>query len=725
MSFPRSLVMPSIGSVGRRRRVPTILQVEAVECGAACLAMVLAAFGRWEPIARVREACGVTRDGTKAGNIVKAAKRFGLKAKGFRREPAGLKSLPLPQILFWNFNHFVVLAGWDSKTVHLVDPAYGPRRVGWDEVDEAFTGVTLAFEPGDDFRRAGRAPAVLTSLASRLSGSRADFVYVVLLAVVLTFPALLVPGFSKVFVDNYLIQRFDDWLAPILIGMACTGLAVSAITALQKHILLKLQTKLAVASSSRFLWHTLRLPLAFFSQRYAGEVGSRLQLNDRVSSTLTGPVALALLSLVSMAIYALIMVQFDLLLTLLVVAAAGSTMAAMHWASVRLADASRRSLMYQGKLQAVAMQGLSMIETFKSSGAEGLFFERWTGAHARVVNADQILGRVRKLVDGLPGVAIGLITALVLVVGGIRVMEGTLSLGGLVAFQALATLFLAPVATLVQAGAQIQETAGALMRIDDVADASEDAEFQRETDTAPRKLAGHVRVENVSFGYSPIDPPILVDVDLDVAPGTRIAIVGGSGSGKSTLGRLLAGLLEPSTGAVRMDGIDIREIDRWSLRASVAVVEQAPMLIEGTIRDNLTVWDESIPEDRMIAAGKDAAIHADVSERTGGYFGKTGEGGRDLSGGQRQRIAIARALAREPSVLILDEATSALDAVTEAEVLDNIRRRGCTCVIISHRLSAIRDCDRIVVMEAGRIVQSGRHGELREVEGAYRRLAEA
>ncbi|CDK97859.1 ABC transporter related protein [Magnetospirillum gryphiswaldense MSR-1 v2] len=708
---------------GLRVCTPTVLQMEAVECGAACLAMVLGHHGRFVPLEELRYACGVSRDGSKASNIVKAARAYGLKAKGFKMEPAGLRKLPLPLVVFWNFNHFVVVEGYGGGKVLLNDPATGPRAVSDLEFDESFTGVALAFETGPEFQTGGQPASAWNSLKGKLEGVKTPLLYLLATSLALSIPALLLPSFQRVYVDYYLIQHLGDWLVPLLSAMVVTALIRMALTWLQQENLLKLQTRLSVTASSRFLWHVLRLPVGFFAQRYGGEIATRVQLNDRVASLISGDLATAGLNAVTMASFALLMLQYDVLLTLVGLAFAAANLGALKLVSRRLSDANQKLLLDRGKLSGITTQNIGIIDSFKASGMEDLFFGRIAAYHAKVVTAEQDLARQRLFLQAAPLLLGGFASAAILTLGGFRVMEGGLTIGMLVAFQMLMAQFQAPVTSIVGLGGQLQEAVGYVNRLDDVLRHPRDPEFDAPA-AATRKLSGRVEVRDLVFGFSPLDPPLIEGFSLNLAPGARVALVGGSGSGKSTIGKLLAGFYRPWSGAIRFDDVPAAELGRETLRTSLAIVDQDIALFEGTVRDNLTLWDDTLPDDRMVRAAKDAAIHDVIAGRAQGYDSPVSEGGRNFSGGQCQRIEIARALAAEPTVLILDEATSALDAATEIQVVENLRRRGCTCIIIAHRLSTIRDCDEIVVLERGRIIQRGTHNAMMETDGPYRRLIE-
>jgi NHLM bacteriocin system ABC transporter peptidase/ATP-binding protein len=707
----------------RRVRTPNILQMEAVECGAASLAIVLGYHRKFVPLEELRVECGVSRDGSKASNIVKAARKYGLTAKGFKKEPAALRDLPVPMIVHWNFNHFVVLEGFAGQRVYLNDPAMGPTVVTAEELDKAFTGVVLTFEPTPQLVPGGEQAGLIQPLRRRARGMAAALGFVVLAGLALLVPGLVAPTFTRVFVDQVLVKGLAAWMRPLLLGMAATAFVLGALTALQSRYLLRLEAKLSLASSSRFFWHVLRLPIEFFNQRYAGEIGSRVRINDRVAVLLSRDLATTALSLMVIVIYALLMLQYDRVLSLVSIATATINVLALRYVAARRTVLNQRMQQDRGKLMGTAMGGLQTIETVKAGGSEPDFFARWAGHQAKVVNAAQQLQLTEIFLGAVPPLLLSVNVALVLGLGGLRVIDGHMTMGMLMAFQALTLAFLNPVNRLVSLGGQVQELESGLNRLDDVLRAPVDpaARELAETGDEPR-LEGYLTLRGVSFGYSRLDPPLVDKLDLELRPGSRVALVGGSGSGKSTVARLVAGLYEPWTGEILFDGRPRAQVPRAVLAQSLAVVDQDISMFEGTLRDNLTMWDATVSELRLTTAAKDACIHDDITARPGGYNAPVEEAGRNFSGGQRQRLEIARALVIGPRVLVLDEATSALDPTTEKLIDDNLRRRGCTCLIVAHRLSTIRDCDEILVMEKGKVVQRGNHAELLAQGGAYARL---
>lgn len=727
----------------RRKRIktPTVLQMEAVECGAAALASVLAYFGRWVPLEELRAECGVSRDGSKASNVLKAARRYGLIAKGFRKEIEELGELPLPMIVFWNFNHFVVLEGFKGGYYYINDPAKGPTRVTQEDFDQAYTGVVLSFEKGEDFVKGGQKPNVFKALHGRLGRVKKALVYVFLASLFLVVPGLLVPSFSKIFVDNILVKQMHGWMQPLLLAILLTAVVRYLLAWLQQHYLLRAEAKMALTSSARFFQHVFRLPMDFFAQRFGGEIGNRVQLNDSVAKMLSGDLATAFLNLVMIIFYAGVLFVYDAWLTLIGILIAVVNLVALRAVSRKRTDMNKRMMQEQGKLMGTTMSGLQMIETLKASGAESDFFSKWSGYQAKVLNSQQKLGLTTSLLNVVPPLLMALNTAIILTVGGFRVMDGHLTMGMLVAFQTLMMSFLKPVNEMVNLGSQLQTVSGDMARLDDVFNYPQDRDFHgpsrqgqkssEEHDASPawlhdkHKLSGEIQLVNICFGYSRLEPPLIKNFSLHLKPGQRVALVGGSGSGKSTIARVVSGLYPAWEGQILFDQVPREYIPRRLLTNSLAMVDQDIFLFEGTIRENLTMWDNSIPDKRVIRAGKDAHIHEEIAARPGGYDSKLAEGGGNFSGGQRQRIEIARALAVEPSILLLDEATSALDPNTEKIIDDNLRRRGCTCIIVAHRLSTIRDCDEIIVLDQGKVVQRGAHDRLIKEEGHYRQLIEA
>ncbi|QIR40414.1 NHLP family bacteriocin export ABC transporter peptidase/permease/ATPase subunit [Tolypothrix sp. PCC 7910] len=714
----------------RRRRTPTLLQMEAVECGAAALGIILGYYNRIVPLAELRQACGVSRDGSKASNILSAARIYGMQAKGFKVDLDGLRKLECPYIIFWNFNHFLVVEGFSKDKIYLNDPATGPRTVSPQEFDQSFTGVVLVLEPSAEFRPGGRKPSLTLALWDRLQSSLGALVYCVIAGLLLVIPGLAIPAFSQTFVDHVLIEGRNDWLRPLILGIILTAILNGFLTLLQLQFLRRLKIKLAVGMSSRFLWHILRLPVSFYDQRFAGEISNRVHLNDNLANLLSGRLATTVISIFTVVFYGAVMLQYDVVLTLIGIAFVIVNITVWRWVSRQRVDANMRLMQEQGKVSGVAISGLQSMETLKASGLESEFFSRWAGYYAKSINARQEMDTTNQTVGVLPSFLTSITSMLLLVVGGLRVMDGVLSIGMLIAFQALMQRFLEPVNSLVSLAGELQEMEGNLNRLDDVLHNAIDPAVSEEkplpaTYDVPKanvRLQGYVELRNITFGYNRSAAPLIENLNLSLKPGQRVALVGGSGSGKSTVAKLVCGLYEPWAGEILFDGKSRKDIPRSIINHSLALVEQDISMFAGSVRDNLTLWDSTVPFSNLVRACKDAEIQDVVLSMPGGYNADLAEGATNLSGGQRQRLEIARALVNNPAILVMDEATSALDSEAEKLIDRKLRERGCTCVIVAHRLSTIRDCDEIIVFDKGKVVQRGTHEQLQQVEGKYLEL---
>lgn len=569
--------------------------------------------------------------------------------------------------------------------------------------------------------------------------------YCVIAGFLLVVPGLALPIFSQVFIDRVLVEHRTDWFRPLILGMLFAVIVNGLLKLIQLQFLRRMKIKLALGMSSQFLWHILRLPVSFYDQRFAGEIASRVQLNDRLANVLSGELATTAISLVMAIFYVLVMVQYDVVLTAIGIVFVALNLTALQWVSRWRVDANLRLIQEHGKVEGVAISGLQSMETIKASGLESDFFARWAGYYAKAINAQQSMEVSNQVLGLIPTLLSGLTSMLVLVIGGLRVMDGVLSIGMLIAFQSLMQSFMEPVNHLVGLGGDLQELEGDLSRLDDVlqnpTDPQTDPQSEQHKDrsgkpeaidsTSPSptipiiptvRLQGYIDLEDITFGYNPVAPPLIENLTLSLKPGQRVALVGGSGSGKSTIAKLVCGLYEPWQGKVRFDGQPRSQISRMVLTNSIAFVEQDIFLFAGSMRENLTLWDRTVPSTNLERACEDAALQEVMQSLPGGYDAELLEGGVNLSGGQRQRLEIARALVYNPAILVMNEATSALDAETEKIIDRNLRQRGCTCLIVAHRLSTIRDCDEIVVLDQGRVVQRGTHNDLKQVEGHYLQL---
>jgi len=722
-------------------RTPTILQLEAVECGAAALSMVLAYHGRHVPLEQMRVDCGVSRDGSKASGLLRAARGHGLVARGFRKEPRELADLPLPAIVFVNFNHFVVLEGFDGGRACVNDPARGRRSIDAVEFDQAFTGVVLTFERGPGFTPGGHAPSVLRSLRQYLDGFRGSIAMAFFVGLMLVLPGLVIPYLLGRFVDEVLVAKLEGVALPLLAGLAIAALARSVLLAIQAKFLMDLFGRAARYSARMFFSRALALPMTFYSQRSAGEIAARVDLNERVAETISRDFATLALDLLTAGFFLALMVRMDARLTLIVACCMALELLAWHGLARRTGEISQELSVQAGKLAGMATGGLSNIESIKAGGQETALFRKWLGLQVQFLNASIRAQRLTLLLGQAPAL-LGLVAHLsVLGFGAFLIVRaGGFSVGDLVAFQLLLASFSAPVHALFAHTQKLQTLRGDLARLDDVLHHQPEVGMESETrkpgtdpafpksgksgtDPTFRKAGavpgfrGGLEFRNVTFGYNKGEAPLVQDFCLTLAPGGRVALVGASGSGKSTLARLAAGLYPPWSGEILFDGRPRAEHDRALLADAVAYVDQDVALFEGTVRENLTLWRDA-PESALQAALRDASIDSEIMHREGGLDAPLQEGARNLSGGQRQRLEIARALVRDPALLILDEATSALDPVSEAAVEANLRRRNVTCMVVAHRLSTVRDADEIVVLEGGRVIERGRHEELASRPGS-------
>ncbi|MEB3960711.1 NHLP family bacteriocin export ABC transporter peptidase/permease/ATPase subunit [Streptomyces kunmingensis] len=708
-------------------RTPTVLQMEAVECGAAALGMVLAFHGRHIPLEELRIACGVSRDGSRASNLLKAARSYGMTAKGMQMEPAALADVQGPAILFWEFNHYVVYDGmgrrFGRRGVHINDPDKGRRFVAMEDFDTSFTGVVLVLEPGDDFRSGGRRPGVLRAMPGRLRGTTGTILAALLASLLLVAVGAAVPALSKTYIDLFLIGDQTSLLGALFTSMGAMVALTGVLTWLQQANLLRGRIISSTLSSARFFRHLLRLPVTFFAQRSPADLVQRLQSNDAVAETLARDLTAAGVDGIVVLLYAALLWSYDPQLTMVGVGIALLNVVAMRIVIRLRATGTQKLRADSARLTNTSYTGLQLIETMKATGGENGYFRRWAGQHATTLEEQQKLGVPSAWLGVVAPTLATLNSALILWIGGLRAVEGHLSVGLLVAFQALVTRFTAPITRLNGVAGRIQDFAADVARLKDVENFPVDTLYARpEAVQSTRRLKGHVELEEITFGYSPLDKPLLSGFSLTVGPGQQVALVGGSGSGKSTVSRLISGLYTPWEGVIRIDDRRLDDIPRGALAASVSFVDQDVFLFEGTVRDNVALWDPSISDEAVADALRDACLYDVVARRPGGLHSRVEQDGRNFSGGQRQRLEIARALVRRPSILVLDEVTSALDAETEQIVMDNIRRRGCACVVIAHRLSTVRDSDEIVVLDHGQIVERGRHEQLVAAGGPYAEL---
>jgi NHLM bacteriocin system ABC transporter peptidase/ATP-binding protein len=706
-------------------KVPVVMQMEALECGAASLAMILAYHGKWMPLEKVRLDCGVSRDGSSAKNILLAARSYGMTAKGYRFDIKDIMNAKFPCIIHWNFNHFVVLCGFKKNIAVLNDPARGMVEVSMREFDEAFTGICLQFEPTDEFVADGKPQSIIGFAKTRLKGTLTAFIFVILTGIFTAIIGVINPVFARIFMDRILSDPNQNWLYPLILAMTGVLLVQTIISLISTLYMLKIQGKFAIVANTTFMWHVLRLPMEFFSQRMAGDISSRQMSNEGIAASLMNQLAPVLLNFIMLIFYLLVMLRYSLILTGVGVATVLINSFVASIISKKRINITRVQMRDAGKLSGATVAGIEMIETIKASGAENGFFERWAGYQAAVNTSSIKFAKLNQYLGALPVLLQSIANIIVLVLGAMLIMQGGFTAGMLLAFQGFMFSFMTPVNSLIIAGQSIQEMRTAMERVEDVMKYKTDVEYKQieeNDDTQYSKLEGNIVLKDVTFGYSPLAEPLIEDFNLTLKPGSRVAFVGSSGCGKSTLSKLISGLYKPWSGEISFDGIALSEISREVFTGSIAVVDQDVILFEDSIANNIKMWDNSIEDFEMILAARDAHIHDMIMQRDGGYNHKILEGGKNFSGGQRQRFEIARVLAQDPTIVILDEATSALDAKTEFEVVKSIKDRGITCIVVAHRLSTIRDCDEIIVMDKGRVVERGKHDELYSKGGLYTKL---
>ena len=735
---------------GKVAKVPQVMQMEALECGAACLTMILAYYGRWVPLEKVRADCGVSRDGSKASNVVKAARSYGLKAKGMTYSVEAIRDKgTFPCIVFWNFNHFVVLDGFRGKYAYINDPARGELKIPIDEFADAFTGVALMFEKTDAFEEGGQKPDPFKYMSKRLQGLGVAIAFVVLTAAITSLVGIVNTSLGQVFLDRILSGSNPDWLMPLVGIMLFLAFIVGVVSVLNAIYLVRIQGKIAVVSSSRFMRHLLHLPVGFYAQRMVGDLQQRQSANETIAFTLVARLAPVLISVIMLVLYLIVMLQHSVLLTAVGLLTVAMNAVLARYISKKRVNIARAAASAGGKLYATTISGVEMIETIKASGAENGFFGRWAGYQAAVNESDVRTTRLNEYLGAVPTIMVQVADIIVLVLGLWLIVQGSFTPGALLAFTGFLASFMMPVNQLIGLGQAVQEMTTQVERVEDVmryevdvpedgGDAAsradgEDGEAAGDEESADvpnsqlalledsgrEKLRGQVDLRGVTFGYSPLEPPLIEGFDLHLEPGQWVALVGGSGCGKSTVAKLVSGLYKPWSGEVSFDGVPIDEVPRPILRGSLAVVDQDIVTFDDTVSNNIKLWDQSIEDYEVIMACRDAGIHDVVAAREGGYSSRILPGGRNYSGGQLQRLEIARVLAQDPTVIILDEATSALDAQTEADVIRRIRDREITCIVVAHRLSTIRDCDEIIVLDDGKIVERGTHEELIDLDGAY------
>ena len=716
----------------QRVTTPILLQMHATECGAACLGSVLGYFGRWVPLTELRDRCEVSRDGSSAASIVRAGRHYGLECGGLSVRAHSLRRLQLPLIVFWQFSHFVVLEGIDDRFFYLNDPATGRRRLSAAEFTKGYSGIALRFKRGADFKPGGEQPGLLAQLRTLLAGEWRVLAGAIACALMLTLLVLVIPVSLGAFVDDVL-ENQGPWggLVAALLG---GGVLVYILSLLKHRFLQRLAIRVSVIGYDQGLSRLLRLPVEFFAHRLVGDLTDRVSSIDRIAKNLTDQFLVLIVDMTMSTVLLVAMLVYDVQLTLVVL-----LLAVLHGVLARFLNSvravrSQAMRREQGLLIGVGMQMLTHADNLRMTGADDRFYSRWSGQQARELHARQRYAQLGHINIALPGLIAALRSAAVLGVGASLVIAGEMTLGTLVGFYILAEMFLAPVGRFLEFTDKRQALETDLQRLEDISKTAEDPVFSRRSSEAVSiptfngrlQLAGQLELRDVTFGFNKSRPPLIKDFNLVIKPGQRIAVVGPSGSGKSTLAHLVSGIYQPWSGDIVLDGHPRDEIPDEVLRRSISMVDQEVVLFSASVRDNITMWNPAVPDEVIIAAARDACIHDDILRRPEGYSTLVEEGGANFSGGQRQRLEIARALVGNPTVLVLDEATSALDAATEEYVDDALRRRGVTCLIVAHRLSTVRDCDEIIVLNKGVEVQRGTHDELiSDEDGTYFKLVKS
>jgi len=708
-------------------KVPVVLQMEAVECGVASLSMILAYYGRYETLETLRIDCGVSRDGVKAGNIARTARLYGLEAQGFVCTVDKLKAMEMPLIIHWDYSHFVVLEGFKNDKVYLCDPASGKRVISQEELEKMFTGVVIESRPGEEFTKAGEKPVVWKALFKRLSQSGiSPLIYVLIIGVLLVIPGLVIANYAKIFVDYYLSnsEQFDIL---IFLGILLYTVILQAILNwLKENALVRMENYIAINSAGDYLRHVLRLPVEFFNQRQSGDINSRMQSINTIATALSSNLARILVNLVTAGLYLILLFQYNVPLTLIGIIITAVNIVLLQYTAKKNADNNRVLLQYQGKSIGWIMVNLKSIETIKSIGEEDNFFTRIAGLSAETLAVEQRMGGMEAIISVLPTLLTSILTALIFMFGGEFVLMGTMTIGTFVAFNTLMAGFTQPMSELVSTSAALQGMIADIQRLDDVEKYPEDIALETEKISLDGfdcdQLDGEIELINMTFGYNRLSKPIIKDLNLKLKAGGSIALVGSSGSGKSTIAKTITTLYQPWSGEILIDGINIKDIPAELRYNTMSSVDQEIVMYSATVLDNITMWDETIPVEDVIQATKDACIYEDILALPNAFEYVLNEGGKNLSGGQRQRLEIARALCKNPRILIMDEATSALDTATEAEVSENIKKRGISTILVAHRLSTIRDCDEIIVLCGGEVAERGTHDELLALGGEYANL---
>ena len=721
--------LPGQTSYGQKyAKVPVFMQLEIMECGAACLAMLLAYYGKWITLEESREQCGVSRDGQNALNIVKAARNYGLECTGYSMDISLFKEFEeFPCIVHWGFNHFVVVTGMKGDKVYINDPAIGQRTISYDEFDKNYTGIVITMRPSDNFVPEGKQRSVAQYVKKYLKGTKTIIALAIITAAITNIFGIINPIFSKIFMDRLLTGRNPEWLYPFIIILIVVNFVSLTASFIETISSIRINGKISVVGNSSFMWKALNLPMKFYSQRMVGDIQSRQNTAANISNTLINTFGPFVLNSIMMVFYLVVMLRQSVFLSFFGLASITINYFVSRIISNKRINITRAAARDTGKLYSTEIAGIEMIETIKASGSEVGYFEKWAGYQAHVNSATIKSMKIEQGLGLIPGIVSIITNNVVLICGIMLVINGEFTCGSVMAFQGLLSSFMSPATSLISTNQKLNEMRTNIERLEDVMEYPSDEraldeEYNPNDEHSYKKLSGKIELKDVTFGYSPLAKPLIENFSMTLTPGSKIALVGRSGCGKSTLAKLISGLYKPWSGQILFDGEPLDQISKSRLRSSLAVVDQDIILFNDSIRENIRMWDKSIEDFEVILAARDAEIYDDIISRPGGFDYVISENGNDLSGGQKQRIEIARTLALDPTIVILDEATSALDAITEGKVVKAINDRGVSCIVVAHRLSTVRDCDEIIVMDKGKIVDRGSHEELMARGGLYKEI---
>jgi len=702
-------------------KVPVVLQMETVECGAASLAMILAHFGKWVPLEKLREDCGVSRDGASARNLISAAKLYGLNGEGYSVSIDTLQDMA-PCICHWGFDHFLVFKGFKGNKAYVNDPATGALKIDIEDFSKSFTGVALNFEPTEAFEKGGSKPSMFGYLREQLKGSTDVILITLALGLFGAFVTVATPLFSQIYMDQILSGRNPQWIkwfVAIMLGMALFSAFQVFLTNRYNQ---RITGSLSLKANSRYINHVLRLPMSFFSQRYLGDIISRLRLNEQVTGTLVNIISPLIINFGLLILYLILMFSYSVPLSIIGIITAILNSIFLALFAEERTNQERALNQSNSKYLSATISCIDNIESIKAAGAERGFFSYWSGLFSHKSGIQSDIDERFSKISIIPEIVSALSNSCVLILGAKLIIDGELTIGMLMAFQGYFNAFMAPVSTILSSARTMIEARSQMERIEDVMKNPIDVRFTG-NEMGQGKLKGDIDIEDLSFGYSKSGEAVIKDFNLHLKSGHSVAFVGESGCGKSTLAGLISGLYKPWTGSILYDGKPIESINADEFTNSVSVINQNVVLFEDTVAQNVRMWDSSIEDFAVVMACENAELRRDILLRHDGFSTKIVKGGANFSGGQRQRIEIATALCREPSIIIMDEATSALDPTTEKNVMQKIKDSGSTLIIIAHRLSTIRDCDEIIVLDKGKIAQRGTHTSLMASEdGLYYKL---